>query len=137
MSRTTLNTALEDLERQGIIYRRQGAGIFAASRKQRQTVALVCNATFFQGRTHSPFWDVLLEQARDRAAADALDREVRFCKWDDPDSSSIRDAAALLPLRVGPGRARGRDEPRHQPLATRKEHTLCQLWRPRAMVCRN
>jgi DNA-binding LacI/PurR family transcriptional regulator len=80
VSRTTLDTALDTLESQRVIYRRQGAGIYAASVKVQSTIALVCNPMFFQGSTHSPFWDVLLREARDRAQADDLSFEVHFSR---------------------------------------------------------
>jgi DNA-binding LacI/PurR family transcriptional regulator len=80
VSRTTLNAALDELESQRVIYRRHGVGIFAASPKRGYSVALLCNPLFFQGKTHSPFWDVLLEQARERALKEDFFCEVHFCK---------------------------------------------------------
>lgn len=85
VSRTTLNAALDELESQRVIYRRHGVGIFTAPSTRAQTIALVCNPLYFQGRNHSPFWDVLLAAARERAAMDDASCEVHFCKVQDPD----------------------------------------------------
>lgn len=80
VSRTTLNAALDDLENQRLIYRRHGVGIYAAAAQKQSTIALVCDPLFFKGATHSPFWDLLLRGARERAEADDLSCEVHFCK---------------------------------------------------------
>ncbi|MBV9470872.1 MAG: substrate-binding domain-containing protein [Abitibacteriaceae bacterium] len=63
VSITTLNSALSELEARRLIYRVQGSGIYVAA-TARRSIALVCDPAYFQGANHSPFWDVLLEQAR-------------------------------------------------------------------------
>lgn len=91
VSRTTLNAALDELEGQRVIYRRHGVGIFTAPRQRCQTIAVVCNPHFFQGKNHSPFWDVLLSGTRERAAQDAFACEVHFCKNNEPDTLTFSD----------------------------------------------
>jgi DNA-binding LacI/PurR family transcriptional regulator len=67
VSKVTLDTALRELENQDIVVRRHAVGIFVSERV-RKTVSLLCNPSFFRSVHHSPFWDVLVEQARARAA---------------------------------------------------------------------
>lgn len=64
----TLNLALNELERDGVIVRRHAVGIFVAPRdvKRSSHLALVCDSTFFRSANHSPFWDLLLEQLQNR-----------------------------------------------------------------------
>lgn len=92
VSSTTLNKALDELESQKVIYRRHGIGIFAAPQQKQSTIALVCDPTYFQGATHSPFWDLLLLQARKRAEAEDLFCEVHFGKAKDQHSVAFSDS---------------------------------------------
>jgi DNA-binding LacI/PurR family transcriptional regulator len=62
----TLNAALGELERQNLIERRSGVGVYVAPRLQYQ-VAMVFDPSFFQGAGHSPFWDILVSEMRQRA----------------------------------------------------------------------
>ncbi len=62
---STLSGALEELEKASVISRQQGKGIFVLPPRLR-SVWLVCDSKFFASG-HSPFWDVLVEQARVRA----------------------------------------------------------------------
>lgn len=66
VSKVTLDTALRELENQDVVVRRHAVGIFVSERV-RKTVSLLCNPSFFRGANHSPFWDVLVEQAHARA----------------------------------------------------------------------
>lgn len=68
----TLNLALNELERDGIIVRRHAVGIFVAPREAKRSsqLALVCDAGFFRSANHSPFWDLLLEQIQNRASGE-------------------------------------------------------------------
>ena len=70
VSSRTLNFALRDLESQGVISRRNGIGLFVAptvNQRVARRLALVCNGHLFQRANHSPFWDLLLEEAKSRA----------------------------------------------------------------------
>jgi DNA-binding LacI/PurR family transcriptional regulator len=91
VSRTTLNAALDELEGQRVIYRRHGVGIFTAAQRQSPTVALVCNPLYYRGKNHSPFWDVLLAGARERAALGDYSCEVHFCVRREPEALPFSD----------------------------------------------
>ncbi len=69
VSVATLNTALGDLEGQGVLNRRHGVGIYVSPRLLHRSIALVCDPSFFQSVGASPFWGSLVEHARARAAA--------------------------------------------------------------------
>jgi len=56
----TLNTALAEMERRGVIVRRRGSGIYVAPRFGLKSVALLCHPVFFQVGA-SPFWEVLVQ----------------------------------------------------------------------------
>lgn len=62
---STLSGALEEMENAGLVRRQQGKGIFVQPKLQRN-ILLVCDSHFF-AQGHSPFWDVLVEQARIRS----------------------------------------------------------------------
>jgi DNA-binding LacI/PurR family transcriptional regulator len=62
---STLTGALEELENQNLVYRRHGVGIFVSPARVR-SIWLLCDSQFFS-QGHSPFWDVLVQQARIRA----------------------------------------------------------------------
>ena len=62
----TLNSAMKVLEAQHIIYRIQGIGVFVSPSLQRH-VSLVCIPSFFQQSGSSPFWQMMVENARTRA----------------------------------------------------------------------
>lgn len=69
VSLTTLDRALTEVEQRGLIYRVRGIGIFTVPHPiQIKSVCLVCEPSFFHGAAHSPFWDILVERARRRAA---------------------------------------------------------------------
>lgn len=67
-SSTTLNHALEELEQRNILYRVRAVGIFV-SPTMRPNVALIVDPVVFRGASHSPFWDLLMQRAEERAAA--------------------------------------------------------------------
>ncbi len=64
VSLKTLDGALRELERRGVIYRMHGVGVFVAP--QQKTIGLVYAVRHTYG---SPFWDMLVEQMRLRAEA--------------------------------------------------------------------
>jgi DNA-binding LacI/PurR family transcriptional regulator len=68
VSLTTLDAALHKLEERQLIYRVQGSGIFVSPRAS-AGIALICDPSYFRGATHSPFWDILREEAQARAQA--------------------------------------------------------------------
>lgn len=68
VSVVTLNRALSELEAQGIISRRHGVGIFVSPHLGQKTIGLVFDRNIF-GANASPFWDMLISKARDRASS--------------------------------------------------------------------
>ena len=65
-STATLGDALGELERQGVVQRVRGVGVFVAP-PQQTAIALICHSRFFRGSTHSPFYDLLVNEAEERA----------------------------------------------------------------------
>ena len=63
VSLTTLDGALRELEKRGVIYRMQGIGVFVAPERQK-TIGLVYAVRQTYG---SPFWDMLVDEMRQRA----------------------------------------------------------------------
>lgn len=64
----TLNSAMKVLEAENIIYRIQGIGVFVSPSLQRH-VSLICTPDFFQQSAVSPFWQLMVESAGERAKA--------------------------------------------------------------------
>lgn len=69
VSIATLNTALKELEAQHIITRKHGVGIYVSERLHQKTVSLICDSSFFRTSDQSPFWDILLNTAGERATS--------------------------------------------------------------------
>jgi DNA-binding LacI/PurR family transcriptional regulator len=67
VSKATLDAALGQLEAQGIISRRQGAGIFVSSQLKR-SIALVCDPRFSFEPSLRGFWDLIVREAQRRVA---------------------------------------------------------------------
>lgn len=88
----TLTGALEDLEKANLICRRHGKGIFVLPSRSR-SVWLVCDSNFFASG-HSPFWDVLLEQARVRALMHNEQLSLHFTLPSDDSQSTLHPALA-------------------------------------------
>jgi DNA-binding LacI/PurR family transcriptional regulator len=63
---TTVNEALRELESRNIIVRKHGVGIFVAPQIKRRNVLVICRSSYFVGT--SPYWGVLIEEIRHRAA---------------------------------------------------------------------
>ncbi len=67
VSMRTLNDALGELESQQVIYRKAGVGIYVAPNAGQRAIALVCDPMFFRSNGASPFWHMLIDQAKSRA----------------------------------------------------------------------
>ena len=63
VSLTTLDGALREMEKRGVIYRMHGVGVFVAPERQK-TIGLVYAVRQTYG---SPFWDMLVDEMRQRA----------------------------------------------------------------------
>ena len=72
VSPTTLNSAFHALENEGVVERRHGVGIFATQnvrQKVTRDLVLLSHPLYFRGASHSPFWDLIVEEAQKRAQA--------------------------------------------------------------------
>lgn len=69
VSVATLDDALGQLEAQNIVVRRHGVGIFVSAKLHQRAICLVQDADLLRGAGGSPFWELLVEQARRRADA--------------------------------------------------------------------
>ncbi|HEY3331765.1 MAG TPA: substrate-binding domain-containing protein [Capsulimonadaceae bacterium] len=69
VSVTTINSALNELEARQVIIRRNGVGIFRSPNAGKRVISLVCDPTFFRSGGGSPFWDMLITEARSRAVS--------------------------------------------------------------------
>jgi len=67
VSMATLDAALRELEAQQVVIRKHGVGIFVSPQMHQKCVSLVCDSRFLLSAGHSPFWDILLDAARERA----------------------------------------------------------------------
>jgi DNA-binding LacI/PurR family transcriptional regulator len=77
VSKATLDAALGQLEAQGIIMRRQGAGIFVSSQLKR-SIALVCDPQFSLEPRLRGFWELIVREARLRVAGSNYDLAFHF-----------------------------------------------------------
>jgi DNA-binding LacI/PurR family transcriptional regulator len=66
VSLTTLSSALDELEARDVLHRKHGVGIYVSSALQK-TIALVCDPSYFGTAGQSPFWDLLVQNVRQRA----------------------------------------------------------------------
>ena len=71
VSVATLNSALSELEAQKLIVRKHGIGVYVSQTLHQKSVCLICDPSFFGVSGISPFWDLLVEQMRQRAEAGA------------------------------------------------------------------
>ncbi len=77
VSKATLDTALGQLEAQGIILRRQGAGIYVSPQLKR-SIALICDPQFSIEPRLRGFWELIVREARLRVAGSHYDLAFHF-----------------------------------------------------------
>ncbi len=95
----TLDSVLSDLEERNIIRRRHGVGIYVASHVKRP-IALLVNLGEFSHSNASPFWNILLEQVRERAAQWS-DSVHFYATFDDQDSDTALGGSLLENIERG------------------------------------
>lgn len=66
VSRTTLERAIDPLERQGLLRRKQGSGIYVEPAIRQRTIGIVFGGDIFSPG-FSPFWQLLLQAVREEA----------------------------------------------------------------------
>ncbi len=77
VSRTTLERALEPLERQGLLRRKHGSGIYVQPAVRLKTVGVVFGGDIFSPG-FSPFWSLLLGSVRQQAGGRDLQPRAYF-----------------------------------------------------------
>ena len=90
-SMATLTAALTELETRGVLVRRHGVGIFVSEDQPRRRIALLCRPDFFRAVGPSPFWGILLEQARRRAEQEREELTFLFSA-DDPEGGDLTES---------------------------------------------
>jgi DNA-binding LacI/PurR family transcriptional regulator len=81
-----MDAALGELEAQGILSRRQGAGIYVSPNLKRG-IALVCDPQFSIDPRLQGFWELIVREARLRVAGSQYDLAFHFSTLDaDPDA---------------------------------------------------
>ncbi len=93
VSKATLDAALGQLEAQGIVMRRQGAGIFVSS-TLRRSIALVCDPKFSVNPRIRGFWELIVREAQLRVAGSQYNLAFHF-------STMVNDATDEPPLHPG------------------------------------
>ena len=68
VSKSTVNSALEELQDMGILWRKQGSGIYVSDQVDKKCIALVFGENVFEFG-QSPFYSMLLDHSRQRAAS--------------------------------------------------------------------
>ena len=72
----TLNEALEELERQNVIYRKRKSGIFVSPKLHRKTICVLFFSRLFTAEALSPFWVMLWAQfSREMTRRNSLGNE--------------------------------------------------------------
>ncbi len=99
VSVATLNSALTELEAQRVIRRKHGVGIYVSPRIRQRTVCLICDPSFFRVSGASPFWNMLVDQVRQRAEAEREELSFHFTA-DDP-AAALLEEASEAPLQSG------------------------------------
>jgi hypothetical protein len=102
VSKATLDVALRQLEAQGIVLRRQGAGIFVSSELKRG-IALVCDPQFSLEPRLQGFWELIVREARLRVAGSHYDLAFHFSTLEtdsEPDGPPLH-AGLIGDIRAG------------------------------------
>ena len=103
-SARTLSDALAGLEREGLVERVRGVGLFSRATNRHGYIALLCEPNWFRGAAHSPFWDLLLEQFSVRARVECEPIETHFLQSHHDHGMGI---SASLKREILEGRVRG------------------------------
>ncbi len=83
VSRSTLDAALDRLENQRILTRRERSGVFVAPHLSQHTVYVLCDPSYFLRNGSSPFWSLLIERIKAAAADEDILLSVAFANYSD------------------------------------------------------
>lgn len=78
-SRTTLNEALNMLEEQNVLYRKQSSGIYVSPKIHRRVIYILLYSYLFLGRYASPFWGMLWGLLAQEAEKRSETRNEYYC----------------------------------------------------------
>lgn len=106
VSKATLDAALGQLEAQGIIFRRQGAGIFVSS-QLRRSVALVCDPQFSLEPALRGFWELIVREAQLRVAGTHYDLAFHFSTIETASATEVPSLHPALMDDIRAGRVQG------------------------------
>lgn len=100
VSVATLNSALGELEAQRLISRKHGVGIYVSSQLHHRAISLICDPSFFCVAGASPFWGMLVEQARGRAQEKQEELSFHFTMSPRDNGAPLHDGL-LNEIRLG------------------------------------
>jgi DNA-binding transcriptional regulator YhcF (GntR family) len=106
VSKATLDSALGQLETQGIISRRQGAGIYVTSELKR-SIALVCDPKISSNPGLSGFWELIVREAQLRVAGSQYELAFHFSTMEADSASDEPPLHAGLIDDIAMGRVQG------------------------------
>ncbi|MCG9894773.1 MAG: winged helix-turn-helix domain-containing protein [Fimbriimonadaceae bacterium] len=100
ISHAPLDSALGHLQREGIIERRHGAGIFVRDRIGLQRCGLIVDAALLCGADFSPFWSILLRHLLGAGRASGFDVVLYLAQTDQvfSDRDAVDDSAVPVGL---------------------------------------
>ena len=104
VSVATLDNALGELEAQNVLTRRHGVGIFVSPKLHQRALCLVQDPGFLRLSGGSPFWELLIDQARHRAAVGDEAFSLHFAAPPGDDRAPLHDA---LMADIQSGRVQG------------------------------
>ncbi|HEY3331942.1 MAG TPA: substrate-binding domain-containing protein [Capsulimonadaceae bacterium] len=107
VSNKTLDIVLRQLESEKVITRKRGVGIFVRNEGRERlghTVCLIGDPAFFLGEGHSPFYDIILEEAQNRVKVRRENFEFHLAK---PHTSEGIPLNASLINEITNGRVHG------------------------------
>lgn len=100
VSNTTLDAAMAVLEREGVLRRRQGSGIYVTEARDQRKLLLICDPTMLVAFGTSPFWQKLIDLTRQSATERGELFSLHFSSPTATDSHAVLYPAALHPAIV-------------------------------------
>ena len=98
VSQATLDAALDRLEVQNVVVRRQGSGVYVSPGLRLRNVVLLCNPHFFLHHGASPFWEMLVDQIRDSAERNETRLSLQFLHPYNEDEMQSQSDPKAIPI---------------------------------------